>query len=255
MRLATFNILSGRSPTDGRVDLDRFREAIKALDADVLALQEVDRAQPRSRGADLTDLAAEAMGAQDWRFVPAITGTPGVQWAPAADDVAPDVPAYGVALLSRYPVHTWDTLRLPPLPVRLPLLVPGPQKVMLVREEPRVAVIAAVDTPDGPLTVASTHLAFVPGWNFRQLDLIRKALGGVAGPVVIAGDLNLPGGLPTALRGYHRLARAATYPLDNPRVQLDHLLARGPIRAAGTPESRAMPVSDHRALLVDVRLG
>ena len=54
MRLATFNLLNGRSLADGQVDLERLRDAVVALDADVLALQEVDRDQPRSHGADLT---------------------------------------------------------------------------------------------------------------------------------------------------------------------------------------------------------
>ena len=34
MRLATFNILHGRSPVDDRVDLDRFVDAVKALGLD-----------------------------------------------------------------------------------------------------------------------------------------------------------------------------------------------------------------------------
>ena len=38
VRLATFNILNGRSQQDDRVDLDRFADAIASLDADVLAL-------------------------------------------------------------------------------------------------------------------------------------------------------------------------------------------------------------------------
>ena len=54
MRIATFNILHGRSLDDGRVDVDRLAAAVKSLDADVLGLQEVDRDQPRSFGADLT---------------------------------------------------------------------------------------------------------------------------------------------------------------------------------------------------------
>ena len=65
MRLVTFNILHGRSPADGRVDIDRFAAAVASLDADVLALQEVDRLQERSEYADFTAVAAEAMGATD----------------------------------------------------------------------------------------------------------------------------------------------------------------------------------------------
>ena len=58
MRLATFNLLHGRSLTDGLVDPDRLAAAVTALDADVLALQEVDRDQSRSGNLDLTAIAA-----------------------------------------------------------------------------------------------------------------------------------------------------------------------------------------------------
>ena len=76
MRIATFNILSGRSPVDGRVDVARFGRAIRTLDADILGLQEVDRNQPRSQHADLTAVAAEAMGATHHVFVAALSGSP-----------------------------------------------------------------------------------------------------------------------------------------------------------------------------------
>ena len=76
MRLATFNILHGRSMSDGKVDVDRLAAAVATLDADVLALQEVDRDQPRSHLADLTAVAAEAMGAVSHRFVAALVGHP-----------------------------------------------------------------------------------------------------------------------------------------------------------------------------------
>ena len=72
MRLATFNILHGRSPADDRVDVDRFAAAVRSLDADVLALQEVDRNQARSANADLTAVAAQVMGAEEHRFVAAL---------------------------------------------------------------------------------------------------------------------------------------------------------------------------------------
>ena len=84
MRIATFNILHGRSPVDDRVDVERLAAAVKTLDADVLGLQEVDRDQPRSMGADLTAVAAEAMGAVDSQFVAALHGTPGGTWMAAS---------------------------------------------------------------------------------------------------------------------------------------------------------------------------
>ena len=89
VRLATFNMLHGRSLEDGRVDPERFADAIRALDADVLALQEVDRHQARSEGADFTAIAAEAMGAHEHRFVAALAGTPGATWSAATGEGSP----------------------------------------------------------------------------------------------------------------------------------------------------------------------
>src|SRR5829696_6357719 len=106
MRLASFNLLHGMAVTDGRVDPQRVCAAVAALDADVLALQEVDRDQPRSGGLDLTALAADALGArpEDSRFAPTLLGTPGFDWRPARDDDAAGVAAYGIGLVSRVPV-------------------------------------------------------------------------------------------------------------------------------------------------------
>ena len=84
MRVATFNILNGRTPTESSVDEARYADAIASLDADVLALQEVDRDQPRSGGADLTAIAAEAMGAVDHRFEPVLRGLPATGSRPPA---------------------------------------------------------------------------------------------------------------------------------------------------------------------------
>jgi endonuclease/exonuclease/phosphatase family metal-dependent hydrolase len=46
MRMATFNILHGRSVHDGLVHRDRLVDAIRQLDPDILALQEVDPTNP-----------------------------------------------------------------------------------------------------------------------------------------------------------------------------------------------------------------
>ncbi|GAB3840541.1 hypothetical protein GCM10029963_09330 [Micromonospora andamanensis] len=83
MRLATFNLLHGRSLTDGLVDPARLTAAVATLDADVLALQEVDRDQSRSGNLDLTAIAAQALGAPAHRFAAAVVGTPGEAFRPS----------------------------------------------------------------------------------------------------------------------------------------------------------------------------
>ena len=161
MRVATFNILNGRTPQESSVDPARYADAIASLDADVLALQEVDRNQPRSGGADLTAIAADAMGAVDHRFEPVLQGLPG-DWVPATRDERPGGPAYGIALLSRYPVLRWQALRLPRLKARSPYLLEDPRRLVWVREEPRAALLAELDTPLGRVRVVTTHLSFLP---------------------------------------------------------------------------------------------
>jgi endonuclease/exonuclease/phosphatase family metal-dependent hydrolase len=258
VRLVSFNLLHGRSLHDDLVDGARLAAAVTALDADVLALQEVDRGQSRSGHLDLTAVAAEASGAPEHRFAAAVVGTPGEHFRPLDhDEDGHGEPCYGVGLISRYPVRSWQVTRLAAAPVRSPVFIPGPGGgVLLLRDEPRVVLAAVLETPFGPLTVAATHLSFVPGWNVRQLRRVVRELAELPAPRVLLGDLNVPAGLAAWATGWRPLGRQPTYPAIHPRVQLDHALAdpqdaeRLPaVTAVGTPVSS---VSDHRPLLIDL---
>lgn len=256
MRLVTFNLLHGLSLADGSVDADVVGAELGSLRADVLGLQEVDRAQPRSRHVDMTAVAAAAMGAgATYRFLPALIGTPGQAWVAAGegDGRRADVPAYGVALVTRLPVRSWHVRRLRAAPMRSPVAVHGSStRVILIRDEPRVMLAAVVDGPSGPITVATTHLSFVPGWNVWQLRQVCRALRRLPSPQILLGDLNLPGGVAGLVSGWRMLARAATYPAVQPRVQLDHVLASGPVPALVATSAPRLRISDHCALVVDL---
>jgi endonuclease/exonuclease/phosphatase family metal-dependent hydrolase len=259
VRLATFNLLNGTSPDDGRVDAARLREAARSLRADVVGLQEVDRGQHRSHGLDLTGEVAAAVGAADgdWRFVPALVGTPGGEWRAATSSDIPlaagnAVPHYGVGLVSRWPVRSWHVVRLPAAPVRSPVMLPGTRQLTWLPDEPRVGLAAVVESPSGVVTVATTHLSFVPVWNGVQLRTLVAALQDLPGPRVLLGDLNLPGGLPRWLTRWTVLAKAATYPAWKPRVQLDHALGSGALPPVTAVETPRLSVSDHRALVVEM---
>ncbi|MFZ0832918.1 MAG: endonuclease/exonuclease/phosphatase family protein [Mycobacterium sp.] len=255
MRLATFNILHGRSVHDGAVELDRLAASVKQLDADVLALQEVDCDQPRSGKTDLTALAADAMGAVSHRFVAAISGTPGATWMAATGEEQPGTAAYGIALLSRFEAENWQVVRLPRIPTRFPMYLPGPNRVQVVDEEPRAAVIARLDTPLGPLTVANTHLSFVPGWNRVQLRSLIRDLRGFDGPTVLMGDLNMTPPAPRRWTGLRPVAEGLTFPAEAPERQLDHILTDDATLRVEQWSTPSLPISDHRPLVADVSRG
>ncbi len=263
IRLGSFNLLAGRSVRDGRTTPERLRAAVAALDADVLALQEVDSALPRSGGSAQAALAAEVLGGADVRFLPTLVASPAAGgWEPDTrspgqlldSPATPGLPGYGIALVSRIPVDSWHGLRLLRGRGRYPLIwTPRRPFVRWVSDEPRSVLAAVLREPR--MTVACAHLSFVPGVNAVQLRQVVRWLATLPAPRVLLGDLNLPGLLPARLTSWTPLVRGVTFPSTRPRVQLDHVLAAGLPRGSSwqsqvRPE---LPVSDHRAVTVDLR--
>ena len=258
IRLVTANIASGRD-SDGVVRLSRLGTAIAGLDADVVAMQEVDRLLPRSDRSDQAqEIAASCAGdGPPWHavFAAALHGTPGPGGdSSAADSSAAHVPSYGIALLSRHPVVATRELRLAPARGRRPIpLPPGTRPpIWFLADEQRVALAATVHTPDGDLTVISTHLSFAPGRAMLQLRRLRAWAADLPRPLVVMGDLNLPGSVPRRLTGWSSLVQAPTFPAQQPRLQLDHVLADGLTRPVADARAVTIGGSDHRGLQVDL---
>ena len=295
MRVATFNVLHGLPMDRGRPTAlaagadpaAPLAEAIAALDADVLALQELDRLQERSGGVDQPAVAAAAARARDWRYASALHGrsVPGTGWVldqgepglrvygPGDGGVPHGVPSHGIGLFTRLPVRAWRVRGLRPAPLALPLWVASRRGLTLVRDQPRAAIAAVLEGERGPFTAVAVHLSFVPGRNVRQLLELHSWIAELPRPHVLLGDFNLVAGLPRAVLGgaalraavtrrprgervardrWHDLARDATYPAHRPLVRFDHILASGLRPAPGSgPRAPELPVSDHRALLAE----
>jgi hypothetical protein len=240
-------------------------EPVRARDVDVLAVQELDVAQPRSGRVDQSTVVAEALGAHAWRFAPTLAGTPGLRhgWRPhpeGTDDLPPTTPRYGIALYARRPVRRWHLLPLGHGKGRLPVAATHPttgrSAVLWIHDEPRVAL--AAELVDGG-TVVGTHLSFAPWSSVGQVRRLARWARTLPAPVLLAGDLNLPGRWPARLTGGRQLVDAATFPASGPRLQLDHVVALDGARAgrgggdggsrsglAAEPFALHLGVGDHR---------
>jgi len=232
LRVLTFNIHHGAGP-DGRVDLDRLADEIRASGADVVALQEVDRHYGARSGS--ADQAAELAGRLDMQAAFAAN----VDLEPAG----PDGPRrqYGTAILSRYPILSHTALRLPGA----------------AAAEPRGVLAAVLDVDGVPVRVVTTHLSAESGASrLVQATAVSALVRGWGGEALVVGDLNAQPGTPevgvlTAMLG-DGCPGASTFPADAPAARIDYVLGR-----ARFVDCDVFPTasSDHRPLLVGVALG
>lgn len=225
LTVATYNV-HGCVGADGRVDLARTARVLRALDADVIALQEL-RWRPWEALHVLDDLS-ERLG-----YTPL-----------AGPTLLKPEGHFGNALLTRLPVAQ----------VRLEdLSFPG--------REPRGALATVLRTTRGPVTVIATHLGLAP-WERRKqmqrlLALVRKS----DKPVVLLGDLNewFLWGRPLRWlrRHFGRTPAPATFPARWPLFALDRIWvepARLLERIAVHHAAPARETSDHLPLRATLAL-
>jgi endonuclease/exonuclease/phosphatase family metal-dependent hydrolase len=236
LRVATWNIAGGRREGTSQVDLPAVIVGVRALGADVLAVQEVDRELARSGRADQPRQIVEAFGPEVfWSYAPALVGD---DFRPLTGP-DPGGPAYGNLLLSRLPLDAVEHLRFPPAG----------------GGEQRTAVIGTIRVGSRSLTVGGVHLSNKQGHNVRQLRELQAVMAQRAAPRLLLGDLNLTS-FPLMLgsrRGWPESGHGATFPNSRPNRQLDHVLRNEP---AGVLIPRgfrvvAAPVSDHRAAVAE----
>jgi endonuclease/exonuclease/phosphatase family metal-dependent hydrolase len=237
LRVVTWNIAGARREGTTTADLAAVVAAVRALEADLLAVQEVDRLQPRSGRGDQPAAIAEALGPDwSWSYAAALVGE---DFQPLTGP-DPGGPAYGNLLLSRLPLEGVEHLRFPPAG----------------GGEQRTALVGTVRVGSRPVTVGAGHLSNKQGHNVRQLRELQGLLAARPAPRLLVGDLNLT---PLALRlasrpGWPGSGRGDTFPNSRPSRQLDHVLRSDPAGVVRARASRvvAAPVSDHRALVVEL---
>lgn len=230
LRVVSFNIRSARGPAG--VDLDRIAAELRAVHPDVVLLQEVDRNQPRSGGADQAAQLAKALD-MGYVYAPMLGRRGGAQ--------------YGIATLTRLPFTSHRVMRLPR---------PG-------GTEQRGLLSLEITLGERTVSIHNTHLDHSStAARTRQVTAITRALANDPYPVVLGGDLNsVPGS--TVHRTLTRTLRDAwaaagngqglTVPARSPRRRIDYVLIdpRFTTTAAATHPTA---VSDHRMLRADLSL-
>lgn len=243
MRVISWNLLHGAQiPPIKNQEWQKSLESAAAAVAknyhpDFIGIQEVDYLQPRSGGVNQTKLIAEELGLKYWAYLPSLIGTPGERWHKVKDfekalitnkskQISKEK-SYGIGIASNVAIKKLRLKYLGRSLVGMPLLIPKEDgrgaKFIYVKDEPRMALIAELENG---VTIANTHLSFVPGVNIFQLNRLSSLMKHLPGDQILIGDLNLPGNLPTKVSGFKSLIGHPTYPSWKPSIQFDYILAR-----------------------------
>lgn len=232
MRVVTFNAQHGWVGGEP-AGVAQVSDAVAALDADLVALQEVDVGDPRSGGVDQPAAVAAAIGGTSTFAAQREGGTT------------------GVALVARGSITDVDVLRF--VSRRGPKR-DRPVSVPLVRPARRAIVLARATVGPLSVSVTSAHLDLVRPVSHGQLERVVAALAARPGPRLLLGDLNRRSGWvgPTcAAVGLDLLADdTPTHPVSSPVRRIDHLATSGLV--VSRVEVVQLAVSDHRALVVDL---
>jgi endonuclease/exonuclease/phosphatase family metal-dependent hydrolase len=236
IRVMTWNIAAGHG------DIARIAETIRESSPDIVALQEVDvHWHERSAFVDQADSLARSLK-MEYRFAP-------IYNFPDSSGVRPPR-QFGVAILSRYPIRSWQNYEITRLSTQQanaePSLAPGFLETM-------------IDTPDGAVRAFSTHLDYRANPVVRtkqvieMIDVIRQSKV----PTLLFGDLNATPNAPelAPLKFLHDAAIKSpldTYPAEHPSKRIDYVLASNELvlKEAEVPVTTA---SDHRPVLSAAR--
>jgi endonuclease/exonuclease/phosphatase family metal-dependent hydrolase len=232
-RVMTYNIHHGAG-LDGKIDFGRIADLIKREQADIVALQEVDKGVQRTAGRDCpAELAA-------------LTGMTCV----FSNNFHYQGGEYGNAVLTRFPIKRWTNRHYQ-------MLRPGEQRGLLQ---------LVLDVHGRELVFLDTHIDFRPDDAERLLNAaemleVMRAYHGR--PIILCGDFNdTPGSrtcqkIAQAFTDTWTVAGAGdgfTMPAEQPRKRIDYIWlskdsALEPLKA-WVPQSQA---SDHLPVVAEFR--
>ena len=227
VRVLAYNIHHGEG-LDSVLDLERIAALIRDVDPDLVTLQEVDSVVARTDGVDQAEVLERLTGLETvfGRFMPYQGG------------------AYGMAVMSRWPIAASVNHRLPD------------------GDEPRTALSATVTLPGTGrlLRLVGIHFYRTDEERLAQAMALEEQLLSDTVPTILAGDFNSTPGSEVMLhlsRSWSVVEKGEdrfTFSSDAPVREIDFVLLRPATRFEVLSE-RVLdePVaSDHRPVLVDL---
>jgi endonuclease/exonuclease/phosphatase family metal-dependent hydrolase len=225
IRILSYNIRNGIG-MDEVPDYDRIAHAIRRIDPDCVALQELDSATERSQGKVVLDELAKRLG----------------MYASYGSSIDYQGGKYGIGILSKEKALRKVTVSLPGSEEKRSLLV--------------------VELPD--YVMCCTHWSLTPSDRLSSIDIINKVTEKyTTKPVFLAGDLNATPESPEIAelaKTWEILNDPSrpTFPSDNPRNCIDYIFfKKNPlfrITVLQTCVENESMASDHRPVWVDVQL-
>ena len=225
--VASYNIRSFRG-MDGERDIDRTIAAIERLHCDICGLQEVRKTDEDAVAP--IEITGQRLGMKP--FFAQTLARPGF--------------IYGIGLLSRYPFEVVEQLTLPIPP----------------EHEPRTAIIARIDHPEGVFYFINTHLSANrdDAGRREQLAMILETVRAKNyTPAILVGDLNSkPESKTIELLNEEWEVfgdETFTYPARKPRARIDYIAGypKGAFRALRYRVVRDAASSDHRPLVAGLQ--
>lgn len=221
LRVGTYNIRHGLG-LDGEVDLARIAAVIEDLDVDVIGLQEVDSGWKRSGRLNQAPWLGNRLGMYQ------VFGPAFVRGAAA----------FGNAVLSRFPILSWQN------------------HVMPSNRENRALLLTVLDCGKQRLNLLNTHL----GLNHRERmeHIVKKILPELTRyPLVLCGDFNCRPESPELAELLKYLVNPAagvqylTYPSAVPGEQIDYILHSPDMQTVNIMVYPS-PASDHCPLVAEL---
>ncbi len=228
LTVVSYNIKHGVN-MQGELKLEDTAKVLKAMKADVIALQEVDHDAKRSGKVNQTEFLGKALKMHHV-FGKAMDFQGG---------------GYGQAILSKYPILETKVYKLPG------------------DGEPRIALEVVVEPVKGQkISFVSVHLDYRSEEKRQpQIKFLLEALKSVKHPVVLLGDFNArPKSDSMKLfkdEWYNvpKVGNPLTMPADVPKGEIDYFLLRGLKTAGVTCEViEEKNVSDHRPLKMVIEM-